>query len=171
MNFRGLFIGIDRYASRNINWLSCAKRDAVALHALFTDTLGGNTKLLVDDEATKDAIELELNALSRCSENDVVVISFSGHCTETHEIVTYDAVKDNLADTCLPLNKLSELFKKIPAKKIICILDCCFSGGMGAKALEVDFASREISSCEDLLKQLSGDGRLILTASLATERA
>ena len=40
MALLGLFIGIDRYASTKVNWLSCAKRDAVALHALFTDTLG-----------------------------------------------------------------------------------------------------------------------------------
>jgi len=26
--FRGLFIGIDRYASDAISWLSCAERDA-----------------------------------------------------------------------------------------------------------------------------------------------
>lgn len=39
MAFKGLLIGIDRYASTEINWLSCASRDAIALHALFTDTL------------------------------------------------------------------------------------------------------------------------------------
>jgi helicase len=48
MAFHGLFIGVDRYASRHINWLSCAKRDAVALEALFADTLGGTTTLLTD---------------------------------------------------------------------------------------------------------------------------
>ena len=39
MAFRGLFIGIDRYMSPDINELSCARRDAVALEALFSDTL------------------------------------------------------------------------------------------------------------------------------------
>ena len=48
MAFKGLFIGIDRYASPGVNWLSCASRDATALHALFTDTLGGETTLLTD---------------------------------------------------------------------------------------------------------------------------
>jgi helicase len=33
MAFKGLFIGIDRYDSPEINWLSCANRDAKALHA------------------------------------------------------------------------------------------------------------------------------------------
>jgi len=30
--FKGLFIGIDRYASPGIGWLSCARRDAEGLH-------------------------------------------------------------------------------------------------------------------------------------------
>jgi hypothetical protein len=34
MAFKELFIGIDRYDSPEINWLSCANRDAKALHAL-----------------------------------------------------------------------------------------------------------------------------------------
>ena len=49
MAFKGLFIGIDRYASPGIEWLSCSGRDAIALHALFTDTLGGDTTLLMDE--------------------------------------------------------------------------------------------------------------------------
>jgi hypothetical protein len=56
MAFKGLFIGIDRYDSPEINWLSCANRDAKALHALFTDTLGGETMLLTDEQATVAAI-------------------------------------------------------------------------------------------------------------------
>ena len=56
MNFHGLFIGIDRCASRRINWLTCAERDARALHALFTDNLGGRSDLLIGSDATYDAI-------------------------------------------------------------------------------------------------------------------
>ena len=50
--FRGLFIGVDRYASPGINWLSCARRDAMALHGLFSDSIGGEAALLTDAEAT-----------------------------------------------------------------------------------------------------------------------
>jgi hypothetical protein len=32
-------IGIDRYASSHIRWLSCAARDATALYAVFGDML------------------------------------------------------------------------------------------------------------------------------------
>ncbi len=34
MKFQGVFVGIDRYQSDGINWLSSAARDATALHAL-----------------------------------------------------------------------------------------------------------------------------------------
>src|SRR5690348_16740872 len=169
--FRGLFIGIDRYASPSINWLTCARRDAIALHALFADTLGGSSQLIVDEQATRLNIETAFEELSRCDEDDFVVIAFSGHGTETHEIVTYDADVASLSATAIPLATLTEWFKKIPARNLILVLDCCFSGGMGAKALRVDVRSREIASAENALDQLSGDGRLILTASLATERA
>ena len=47
MAFKGLFMGIDRYAASEINWLSCASRDATALHGLFTDTLGGETTFVL----------------------------------------------------------------------------------------------------------------------------
>ena len=47
MAFRGLFIGIDRYRSLAIGDLSCARRDATALDALFADTLGGKARSLL----------------------------------------------------------------------------------------------------------------------------
>jgi replicative superfamily II helicase len=171
MALYGLFIGIDRYAAPNINWLSCAKRDAIALYSLFTDTLGGNSKLLVDQEATRSTIEIEFIKLSNCHEDDVVIISFSGHGSETHELVTYDADRNDLSNTCIPLKLLNEWFAEIPAKRLVCFLDCCFSGGVGAKTLLVDIVARDLASTEELLKQLSGEGRIILTASSSTEPA
>ena len=59
----GVFIGIDRYGSTAINWLSCARRDAVALEALFGDTLGGTTVLVTDEEATRARIAAEFEGV------------------------------------------------------------------------------------------------------------
>jgi hypothetical protein len=50
---RGVFIGIDRYQSPDINELRFAERDARALHALFADTLGDGAELLLGGEATR----------------------------------------------------------------------------------------------------------------------
>src|ERR1700686_1025348 len=164
MAFKGLFIGIDRYASPEINWLSCAGRDAIALHALFTDALGGDTTLLTDGEATVPRIRECLEALTASSPDDVVVIAFSGHGTETHELVTHDTDPYNLAATTIPLTNLGEWCARIPARRLLIVLDCCFSGGMGAKALQAEGFPRDIQSVEAKLNHISGHGRVILTA-------
>ncbi len=169
--FHGLFIGIDRYKSPKINCLGFAKRDAMALHALFNDNLGGECVFMADEEATRSAIENELQKLQGCSEDDVVVITFSGHGSPTHELVTHDTVPENLEQTGIPLSLLTEWFSKIPAKKLIFLLDCCFSGGMGAKVLQVDAIPRDLESEESLLQKMSGEGRVILTAANAKEPA
>jgi helicase len=171
LRFHGLFVGIDRYESPQINWLACARRDAIALHALFGDTLGGTSTILLDEKATKRNITESFTAFSECDEEDVVVMAFSGHGSETHELVTYDANVSNLPESGIPLQTLTDWFSRIPAKNVICILDCCFSGGMGAKALHLDSLPRSMASTASLLDHLSGQGRLILTASLAAEKA
>jgi helicase len=169
--FKGLFIGVDRYASRSVQRLSCARRDAVALHALFSDTLGGSSVLLTDEKATRAGIEQEFDRLFHCSPDDVIAITFSGHGSQTHELVTYDADLNNLSASCIPLDTLTAWFARIPARRLVCFLDCCFSGGAGAKVLKSDATPRAIASVDSLLEQLSGNGRLIFTASSATEEA
>ena len=171
MAFRGLFIGIDRYVSPAVNWLSCAGRDAKALHALFTDNLGGETTLLVDAQATVAAIAERFERLAACNADDVVVIAFSGHGTETHELVTHDTDPRDLGGTTIPLTTLSEWCARIPARRLLIVLDCCFSGGMGAKALEVEGVARDFQSVDGKLNQIGGEGRVVLTASGPTQRA
>jgi helicase len=169
--FRGLFIGIDRYVSAGIEELTCARRDAIALEALFSDTLGGSTILLTDSDGTRERIEAAFADLARCGLEDTVVIAFSGHGSETHELVTHDADLADLANSAIPLDLLQEWFSRIPAKRLILFLDCCFSGGIGAKVLRVDTKARSVLSTDVKLAQLAGAGRIIFTASAATEPA
>lgn len=171
MAFHGLFVGIDRYASPEASWLSCAANDARALHALFLDTFRGNASLLLDEAATRAAVTEALSSLASVAPDDLVVITFSGHGTETHELATYDIDLSDLDNTSISLARLGELCARIPARRLLIVLDCCFSGGMGAKAIQVDFAERDIRSVEVKLEEISGHGRVILTASSATEKA
>lgn len=169
--FKGLFIGVDRYESSRINWLSCAWRDAIALQTLFADNLGGESLLLVDADATRSAISSAFDSLAQCSPDDVVFIAFSGHGSQTHELVTYDSEIDRLADTAIPLELLTQWFSRIPARRLICALDCCFSGEFGAKVLRVDALPRQLQSEDELLNRISGEGRVILTALTANQPA
>lgn len=172
MKYLGLFIGIDRYASPDVSWLSSAARDATALYALFGDTLGTqHSRLLTDSAATRDSIQEEFERLAASDPDDVVIVTFSGHGTPTHELVTFDADCADLVGTCIPLDTLTEWFAQIPARRLVCILDCCFSGGAGARVLQVDALARSLDSAEGALRRLSGNGRIIITASGATEEA
>ena len=49
----------------------------MALHALFTDTLGGDTALLTDGDATAAVIAAHFDRLATSDADDVVVICFS----------------------------------------------------------------------------------------------
>lgn len=171
MTFKGLFIGVDQYKFNYIPWLRCAERDAIAMHALFTDTLGGQTKLFTGKQVTRPEIEKEFQELSKCDPDDIVVVYFSGHGTDTHEIVMHDTDRNDLGNTTIPLETLTEWFSKIPAKRVLCILDSCFSGGMGSKVFQTGIKSKDLKSTDDLIKQLSGDSRLIYAACLGTEEA
>lgn len=172
MKFHGTFIGVDRYEASDIGFLSSAVRDAAALHALFADGFEGEPVLLTDADATKKYIVAELERLASVStDEDLVVVSFSGHGSTTHELVPYDADRSRLAETALPLEELAKLLNQIPAATLMCILDCCFSGGYGAKVLVAPVQARDLESESDLLEQIAGKGRIVLAASAANERA
>lgn len=169
--FHGLFMGVNRHASAAISELRFAEADGRALHALFADTLGTGGQLLVGHDMTRTAIENGFESLAGCGSDDVVVITFSGHGSETHELVTYDADVDNLAATGIPLALLTDWFAAIPARHLVCVLDCCFSGAMGAKVLTLEALPRDLHSEEAELNAMAGEGRLILTASTARQPA
>ncbi len=171
MAFYGLFIGIDRYASPAVNWLSCARRDAVALEALFSDNVSGQCTLLTDQQATRAGISAEFERLTNAGPDDTVVIAFSGHGSESHELITYDAVPGALDATAIPLDEVVRWFSRIPARHLVLLLDCCFSGGAGAKVFRVDNTPRSTLSAEARFLEMAGTGRIIMTASAANEPA
>lgn len=176
-NFHGLFVGINRYESVHVQNLASAVRDARAVHALFTDNLGGDTLLLADSEATSSRIREELRRLASASTpGDVVVVTFSGHGSDTHELVSYEADPFDISATTLPLEEFTDLIGAIPARHLLVVLDCCFSGGAGAKVLHSTMRARGRASglplsTEAFLEQMVGTGRVLLTASTAEQEA
>jgi replicative superfamily II helicase len=175
--FHGLFVGINQLLSPDISNLAAAVRDAAALHALFSDNLGPDCALLVDQDATTDRLRAELMRLRTVSQKtDTVVVTFSGHGSDTHEIITYDTDPYDLSKTALALDELTDLVSAIPAKHLLVVLDCCFSGGAGAKVLHAQARPRGAGggvplSTEALLGRMAGTGRIILTASTADQPA
>src|SRR5688500_3216806 len=118
------FIGIDKHTDPRIRDLMGARRDAVALWSLFSDTLPSiqSTKL-IDTEATVAAIRQALDEIFYAAgPDDTIVLSFSGHGTRDHRLVAHDTRLDNLAATTIPMNELADRFKRSQAKAVLCIL-------------------------------------------------
>jgi replicative superfamily II helicase len=169
MAIRAVFIGIDKHSNPSIPELSGARRDALALHALFKDTLPDTEdQLLVDGDATTSNILTALDtALLAATSDDIAIVSFSGHGTRDHRLVAYDTNPGALDGSTVPMELLAERFRASKAKIIFWILDCCFSGGAPAKVLEDTPITRAILP----LTELAGEGRVLLAACNVNELA
>ncbi|MBB4677447.1 DEAD/DEAH box helicase [Crossiella cryophila] len=174
--FHGLFIGIDNYRDPAFRRLKFAGRDARVLHALFSDNTGGDCVLLPDEEATRTGVTAELTRLAEVSgDGDIVVVTFSGHGTRSRELATYDATPGRFAETALPLTEFVDRVREIRARLLVVVLDSCFSGGMLARAFfEPDDGAAARSDevgAWDVLRSISGDGRIFLGAASSDEEA
>lgn len=167
---RAAFIGIDKHRDLRIRDLIGARRDATALWALFCDTLPDiEARLVVDADATTEGMRRALDeTLGTAGSDDTVILSFAGHGTPDHRVVTHDTVKDNLVDTTISMEELATRFKKARAKAVLFILDCCFSGGAPARVLEDVPIPRNTGTT---LTELAGKGRILIAASNVDESA
>src|ERR1700732_652311 len=92
MSLLSTFVGAGKYSDPEIRDLVGCTRDAIALHALFSDTLfDGSFTLLIDDNATTSNIRHALqNTLGKATPDDVVIFSFSGHGSHDHRLAAFD---------------------------------------------------------------------------------
>lgn len=164
MAYHSVFIGINKHKDPKVRDLSGAKRDAEALWSLFHDTLPNlKSRFLVDEQATKDAIEEALkDCLEQAQADDVVIVTFSGHGTMSHRLVAHDTSYDLQNDTTIPMSDLATLFRSTQAKAVLCIVDCCFSGGASARVIDGAPIPREIGNP---LREIAGEGRILIAAA------
>jgi helicase len=175
MKFHGLFLGINKYADPRIQWLAGAVQDAEALHGLFADTFGADQSTLVTDEAASaGGIRDALAGLQMAAgEDDIVVITFAGHGSEDHFLIPFDTNAGDLAGSAISLEEFAELISAVPGRTLLCALDCCFSGGLGARVFTPEVRLRQMvrASVADTLDRFVGEGRLALTASAQDQAA
>ena len=170
MAFRAAFIGINTHRDPGIPELNGAVRDAKALHALFCDTFDDiRASLLVDEQATTDAVRGELDeVLDGANPDDVVVLTFAGHGTPGHQLVLYDTDRSSPGDTTSPLEELASRFQKTRARAVLCVVDACFSGAAPARVLEgLPIARAPLAD----FSAFEGKGRFLLAAATPTQPA
>ena len=167
----GTFIGIDKYQDPNVRELSGAERDAMALHALVLDSIPEvRAKLLVNADATAAAIRQSLDTtLGAAGVEDVVIVSFAGHGSKSHRLLAHDTTKADFTKTTISMADLADGFRESEARFILCLLDCCFSGGATARVFEDSPISRDADISLEALVQ--GKGRILFAAANTNESA
>lgn len=140
--------------------LSCPEKDVLGMKAVLTAEnhglfLADNVCILHNQNNSNIFEELE-KVLDTATKNDLVLIYYSGHglqdrlgnlCLSTHNTRT-----EVLKSTAVSFNRLyAELIKTSYCKKIIIILDCCYSGLAG-----VSFKDNITSQLQSLNNQITG---------------
>ena len=166
----GLFVGIDKYTEKSISELGGCARDAKALSSIFADSVDElSSTLLVDESATVDKVLSEFQTIeANANYDDVAIVSFSGHGTDTHRFVCFDTSIYDISNSTIGMNAIANLFRNCKARVIIVLLDCCFSGGAASRVWETGVKTRNSSLS---LHEIAGTGRIILTASQSDEEA
>jgi hypothetical protein len=99
-----------------------------------------NVTVLVDGQATLEAIRLELHSLaSRASPIDTVMIYFSGHGTQLDgstdqqsALVPVDCDPAVLSATAFPEAEFSAALARIRAQRLVVFIDACHAGAAGS---------------------------------------
>jgi tetratricopeptide (TPR) repeat protein len=179
-----LVVGIANY--QNINKLPpTVLKDARDIYDLLIDPnycgyKKRNVKLLLDSQATLDALRKELAKLSaRCKEDSTVFIYISSHGGSIEKgayageyILTVDTdntTEESVARTALSGAEFTQALRSIKARKIVVVFDCCHSGGIGHPK---NLAATTIKAGlpESYYEQLqTGRGRVIMASSRSTE--
>lgn len=170
----GLFIGIDKFQSSEITELNCCAKDAEVLWALSKDTFPqGELKKLINHEATLSNIKKAIDdIIEKASDEDLVIFHFSGHGSTNFHLVTHDTDKDNFNATSISADQVAGWIKRFKNKRLLVVLDCCFSGGTGAKVVELGVLKRDISDVgKDLLELIKGEGALLIAAASSKQSA
>jgi len=179
-------IGIGNYQNKNINKLNYTVADARAIYEFLVSKAGfapDHVKLLLNEDATQKNIKSALGTFltRKAMKNDTVFIYYSGHGAPEPDpastdgdglskyLVTYDADPEDLYSTAFPMEEIRKIFQKIEANKIVFFVDACYSGATGGRTFSKP-GMKAGNVSEKFLDDLSaGEGRVVVTASSASE--
>lgn len=172
-----LVVGIDRYKNPALN-LSYAQKDAQAIAGFFSDVLikrlyrEAHVRILLNEEATGANIRKALDQLAlTAAKEDTVVLYFAGHGETAdeewyfvpHEVTEPESDKV-LSQGGLSRQFLQDLLKKLPAQKVLVLLDACKSGAAAS-------GTRGIVDRRAIMNLARATGTYIVAASGADQLA
>ena len=131
-------VGIDAY--QHLPALECAVADAQAVAELLP-TLGFQADRIIalfDEQASADEIRYVLDdRLRSCTApGDRVVVFYAGHGVDRDlpdgskegYLCPVAAQRDRIGATCIRMSAVRDWSRAIPAKHVLYLMDCCYSG-------------------------------------------
>ncbi|WP_030659873.1 caspase family protein [Streptomyces rimosus] len=178
-------IGIDQYAKERIPSLHCAVNDAEEVSRCL-ETAGFDVVTLTNEAATCAGIldELGFNLNQRVTdEDDPVLIYWSGHgladlSTNAGSdkgwatyLLPFDADMDRPLISALPVQKMWALLNRLTTRRLLVMLDTCFSGVFVEHGRGVVIGGRGSAGLPDDFLRVEGHGRVVISACGANEVA
>jgi uncharacterized caspase-like protein len=140
-------VGISQFQDTRIHPLKYPAKDAADVYQYLVKPSGGDFRpasvtLLQDAKATRAAVLAAMEQIkARAGADDLVFVYMSSHGTPPNEhggvqIVTYDTIpkpRDQVWRTSLGEEDLRSFIQAVKAKRLVIILDACYSNGAFAK--------------------------------------
>ncbi len=133
--------------------------------------------LLTGEQATRSAILAALDILRQSTDSQsTVLFYFSGHgyrvtssIGESYYLMPHGYDLQRLFQTAVSGVELTERLRRLPARRLLVLLDCCHAGGVGeSKAAGLDLAKSPLPpEAQQLLAE--GSGRVLIASSQEQE--
>lgn len=140
-----VIVGVENY--RDLPRVDYATRDAKAVKNYLVKALGyreENIVMLLDDRVTRSQLEARLEKWLQKQvgedEDAEVFVYYGGHGAPDHNtsqsfLVPYDGDPSFLETTAYPVNRLYKVLGDLPARRVVVVVDSCFSGSGGRSVI------------------------------------
>jgi hypothetical protein len=146
-NKYAMVVGVSQFQDREINPLKYPAKDATDVYQYLVRPSGGNFRreavvLLQDSKAVRaEVIKAMKRIQAEAGPDDLVFVYLASHGTPPDKyggvhLITYDAVlrpREQIWQTSLSEKELSSFIQEVRAKRLIIVLDFCYSNGAFAK--------------------------------------
>lgn len=166
-----LLIGVQDYAgSGNMTPLACARADVDLMQSILTDAAFTDepySVVTLKDAELSETMKTVGDFVAGVDRDDTTIIYFSGHGMRDSDgdlyLCTKDSLEDQLDNTAYPFETLSKSLKRRNLRKVLIILDCCYSGAAGVK----DTVTSKFNAVEEVGE--NGTGTYVISSGGQTE--
>ncbi|TDD59590.1 hypothetical protein E1263_14675 [Kribbella antibiotica] len=167
---RALLVATYEYDDTGLRQLVSPAQDAEALAEVLEDpAIAGYEVQVLINQPSSHVGEVIDEFYATAGRDDQTLLYFSGHGVKDDNGRLYLAMKntkrDRLRFTALPAHMVNEAVNDSRARQKLLILDCCYGGAYAVQ----QFAKAD--SAVDTKAELGGRGRIVLTATEATQYA